>query len=343
MEAALAIIESTGIAPVLTALGLSRATFYRHRRGPRSEVRVPVRPARALSEVERARVLGRLRSEEFVDRTPIEVFATLLGRGEYLCSWRTMYRILSENREVRERRDQRRHPRYQKPELVATGPNQVWSWDITKLRTYEKWVYLYLYVLLDLFSRYVVGWLLATAATAELGGRLIAESIEKQGVEPGELIVHADRGSQMTADTVSQLLGQLGVVPSYSRPHVPNDNPYSESQFKTVKYHPEFPDRFAGIDHGLSFCRGFFPWYNHEHAHSALGYLTPAVVHAGRTEEELRVREEVLLAAWREHPERFVNGPPRLPRPPREVWINQPSTTAGTQIVVPAAMEVLAH
>jgi len=342
MESAVAIIGSTGVTPVLSALGLSRATFYRRRQASRMLKSRP-RPARALSESERGRVLDVLRSSEFVDRRPAEVHAALLGRGEYLCSWRTMYRILAENQEVRERRNQRRHPRYQKPELVATGPNQVWSWDITKLRTYEKWVYLYLYVLLDLFSRYVVGWLLAGEATAQLGSRLIGESMARQGVTEEQLIVHMDRGSQMTAHTFCQFLARLGVVRSYSRPHVPDDNPYSESQFKTVKYHPDFPGRFAGIDHGLGFCRGFFPWYNHEHAHSALGYLTPAIVHAGQAETELKAREEVMLSAWRAHPERFVQGPPRLPRPPREVWINKPPVQAGEPILVPAGREVVAH
>lgn len=343
MASAMAIIGSTGVAPVLTALGLSRATFYRRRRAGRRCAKVRPRPARALSEPECGRVLAVLRSPEFVDRPPAEVHAALLGRGEYLCSWRTMYRLLAANQEVRERRNQRRHPRYRKPELVATGPNQVWSWDITKLRTYEKWVYLYLYVLLDLFSRYVVGWLLSSTATAQLGGRLVAESMAKQEVMGEQLTVHMDRGSQMTAQSVSQLLGRLGVVRSYSRPHVPDDNPYSESQFKTVKYHPDFPGRFVGVDHGLSFCRRFFPWYNHEHAHSGLGYLTPAIVHAGRTEEVLRAREEVMLAAWRAHPERFVHGPPRLPRPPREVWINKPPTRAGEPVAVQAETEIVAH
>jgi putative transposase len=254
-----------------------------------------------------------------------------------------MYRILEANQEVRERRNQRRHPRYQKPELVATGPNQVWTWDITKLRTCEKWVYLHLYVLLDLFSRYVVGWLLAREASAQLGSRLIAESMAKQGVTEDELIVHMDRGTQMTAQSFCQFVARLGVVRSYSRPHVPDDNPYSESQFKTVKYHPDFPGRFAGLDHGLSFCREFFPWYNQEHAHGGLGYLTPAIVHAGQTETALKAREEVMLAAWRAHPERFVHGPPRLPRPPREVWINRPPEQAGEPIVLPAGTEVVAH
>jgi putative transposase len=343
MTAAMTVSATIGVAPVLAALGVSRATFYRHRQPRLPRMRVKRKPQRTLSEPERTRVLSVLHSERFVDRAPIQVFASLLDEGVYHCSWRTMYRILAEHCEVRERRDQCRHPHYRKPELVATRPNQVWSWDITKLRTFEKWIYLYLYVLLDLFSRYVVGWLLATVATAELGGRLIAESMAKQGVGPGEVTVHNDRGSQMTARTFSQLMVRLGVVPSYSRPHVPDDNPYSESHFKTLKYYPGFPALFTGVDDGIRHCRPFFCWYNNEHAHSGLGLLTPAVVHYGRTEEALRARGNVLREAWRMHPERFVNGPPRLPRPPSEVWLNKPPSAAGLEIPTAGETEVVVH
>jgi putative transposase len=324
MRAALEVGEITGVAPVLAALGLSRATFYRHRRrhdgapGPRS------RPPRALDPAERTRVLETLNSPRFVDQAPAQVVATLLEEDRYLCSTRTMYRILAEAEEVRERRDQRRHPEYARPELVASGPNEVWSWDITLLRTHEKWRYLYLYVLLDLFSRYVVGWLLAEAATAALARRLIAETAERERIEPGTLTLHADRGTQMVALTRSQFLAKLGIVGSHSRPQVSNDNPFSESQFKTAKYHPGFPGRFAGLEHGLSWAREFFPWYNREHHHSGLAYLTPAQVHAGRADEVLRARERTLRRAWQEHPERFVHGPPRVQPPPSQVWINPP-------------------
>lgn len=315
----------TGIAPVLRALGLSRATFYRRRREKDRAPRPRPRPDRSLDENERTQVLETLNSPRFVDQAPAQVVATLLEEERYLCSVRTMYRILAGEKAVRERRNQRRHPVYTKPELVATAPNQVWSWDITLLRTYVKWQYLYLYVLLDLFSRYVVGWLIATSATAALGRKLITECIEREEIVPGTLSVHADRGTQMLALTRSQFYAKMGVVGSHSRPQVSNDNPFSESQFKTAKYHPSFPGQFAGLEHGLDWGREFFPWYNHEHHHSGLAYLTPAQVHTGRTEEILRARELTLMRAWLAHPERFVNGPPRIQRPPSEVWINPPT------------------
>ena len=324
MRAALEVVGKAGTAPVLAALGLSRATFYRRRRAADRERRPRPHPPRALSETERAGVLDLLHRDPFVDQAPAQVVATLLEQGRYLCSTRTMYRILSSAQEVRERRDQRRHPVYTKPELVASAPNEVWTWDITLLRTTEKWRYLYLYVLLDLFSRYVVGWLLAESATAAWGRRLIRECAEREEIVPGQLTVHADRGTQMVALTRAQFYAKLGIVSSHSRPQVSNDNPFSESQFKTTKYHPRFPGKFTHLEHGLEWGREFFPWYNHEHHHSGLGYLTPAQVHTGRTEEILRAREQTLLRAWQAHPERFVNGPPRVQRPPRQVWINPP-------------------
>lgn len=324
MEAALEVVPTTGVAPVLDALGLSRATFYRRqRRGDLVSCPRP-RPERALDATERREVLDTLHGPRFVDRAPAQVVATLLEEGRYLCSTRTMYRILADEKEVRERRNQLRHPVYTKPELVARSPNEVWSWDITLLRTYEKWRYLYLYVLLDLFSRYVVGWLLAETATAALARRLITECVEREDIAADQLTIHADQGTQMVALTRSQFYAKLGIASSHSRPHVSNDNPFSESQFKTTKYHASFPGRFTGLEHGLGWGREFFPWYNHEHHHSGLAYLTPAQVHGGRTEEVLRAREETLRQAWETHPERFVNGPPRVQRPPSEVWINPP-------------------
>lgn len=326
MRTALEVESITGIAPVLAALGLSRATFYRRRQREDRPPRPRPRPDRALEETERRQVLEVLHSPRFVDRAPAQVVATLLEEGQYLCSPRTMYRVLAAEKEVRERRNQLRHPVYAKPELVARSPNEVWSWDITLLRTYVKWQVLYLYVLLDLFSRYVVGWLIAESATAALGRQLIAECVERQEIVPGRLTIHADRGPQMLPLTRSQFYAKLGIVGSHSRPHVSNDNPFSESQFKTTKYHPSFPGRFTGLEHALDWGRGFFPWYNHEHHHSALAYLTPAQVHRGRTEEVLRAHEQTLMRAWQAHPERFVNGPPRVQRPPSEVWINPPKS-----------------
>ena len=330
MQTALKVGQITGVAPVLAALGLSRATFYRWRQGDDGPPRPRPRPARALDSGERAVVLSTLNSPRFVDLAPAQVVAEMLEEDQYLCSTRTMYRILAQAEEVRERRNQRRHSEYTRPELVATAPNEAWSWDITLLRTFTKWQYLYLYVVLDLFSRYVVGWLLAESATAALGRRLIAESVEREGVAPGTLTLHADRGTQMVALTRSQFLAKLGIVGSHSRPQVSNDNPFSESQFKTTKYHPSFPGRFSGIEHGLQWGREFFPWYNQEHHHSGLAYLTPAQVYRGRTEEVLRARERTLQCAWQAHPERFVNGPPRVQRPLAAVWINPPRDTQDT-------------
>jgi putative transposase len=284
-------------------------------------------PARALAPSERQAVLDELHATEFCDRSPYQVHATLLERGRYLCSPRSMYRILAGNDELRERRNQLRHPHYVKPELVASGPNEVWSWDITKLKGPAKWVYYYLYVILDIFSRYVVGWLLAQQENASLAQRLIRETCIKQGVAPGQLVLHADRGAAMTSKTVAQLLADLGVDKTHARPRVSDDNPFSESQFKTLKYSPGFPDRFGSPEHAREVSRALFSWYNQEHHHSSLCYLTPAVVHYGRAELVLAARHQVQLTAYREHPERFVNGPPTLQRLPEAVWINPPEKT----------------
>jgi putative transposase len=325
MAAVAEVAPEVATAPVCQALGLARATVYRRRRPPVHKPRRPrPTPARALAPSERQTVLGELHATDFCDRSPYEVHSTLLERGRYLCSPRTMYRILARNDEVRERRNQLRHPHYAKPELMASGPNQVWSWDITKLKGPAKWVYYYLYVILDIFSRYVVGWLLAQHENAGLAQRLIHETCTKQGVEPGQLILHADRGGPMTSKTLSQLLADLGVEKTHARPHVSDDNPFSESQFKTLKYSPGFPDRFGSPEHARDVSRVLFNWYNHEHHHSALCYLTPAVVHYRRADVVLAERHQVQLVAYREHPERFVNGPPRLQRLPEAVWINPP-------------------
>jgi putative transposase len=259
-----------------------------------------------------------------VNLSPGAVFASLLDEERYLCSIRTMYRLLSGAGEVRERRDQLRHPQHPKPELVARAPNEIWSWDITKLLGPAKWTFYYLYVLLDIFSRFVVGWLLALQECAALARELIAESCRRQGIVDGQLTVHSDRGPSMSSKSLALLLADLGVTKSQSRPRVSNDNPYSEAQFKTMKYRPEFPDRFGSIEHGRSFCRGFFPWYNHEHYHSALGLLTPAMVHYGRAPEVLERRAAVLRVAHAAHPERFVRGLPVSQEGPKEVWINRP-------------------
>jgi len=269
-------------------------------------------------------VLDQLNSERFADQSPRQVYSKLLDEGDYLCSVRTMYRVLAENQSSRERRNQLQHPHYQKPELLATGPNEVWSWDITKLKGPETWTYYYLYVILDIYSRYVVGWMLAHRESADLAKQLIETTIEKQEVQSEQLILHSDRGPSMTSHSVAQLLGSLGVTKSHSRPHVSNDNPFSESQFKTMKYRPEFPKRFGGYEDALQFSREFFDWYNNEHYHSGIGLLTPSSLHDGQAAEIIAGRKITLQQAWRNNPERFVHGIPQPEKIPAAVWINAP-------------------
>ncbi len=311
-----------GIAPSCQALGLARATYYRGQQPSRPPR--PRRVARALAAGEQQAVLDTLHGERFVDLAPAQVFGTLLDEGHYLCSERTMYRLLAAHHEVRERRDVVRHPAYAAPELLATGPNQLWSWDITKLLGPTKWTYYSLYVILDVFSRYVVGWLAAYREAAVLAERLIAETCRRQGIGRGQLTIHADRGSSMTSKPVAFLLADLGITKTHSRPHVSNDNPYSEAQFKTFKYRPTFPERFGSLEHARAVSGELFHWYNHEHHHSALGLLTPADVHFGRAGAKTAARAQVLAAAYAQHPERFPRGMPQPPVVPTAVWINQP-------------------
>jgi putative transposase len=290
---------------------------------------------RALSAPERAAVLDVLHSPRFQDAAPATVYATLLDEQVYLASERTMYRLLAAERETRPRRDQLVHPTYAKPELLATAPNQVWSWDITKLLGPAKWTYYYLYVILDVYSRYVTGWMVAHREQAALAERLIAETIVKQEITAGQLTLHADRGSSMTSKPVAFLLADLGVIKSHSRPHVSNDNPYSEAQFKTLKYRPGFPDRFASIEEARAFCQDFFRWYNTEHRHSGIGLLPPEIVHHGRAQDAYDARSRVLATAYAAHPERFVRQAPRPPQLPTAAWINPPQPTSD----VPTASE----
>jgi putative transposase len=329
--------EHVGVRPACEALGLGRATVYRGRRraGFVGPPKPRATPPRALTPAEREAVLEVLHSERFVDTAPAEVHATLLDEGKCLCSPRTMYRILDENDEVRERRDQLSRPVCRKPELLATAPNQVWSWDITKLLGPATWTYFHLYVIMDICSRYVVGWMVAERESAELAERLIGESCAKQRITPGRLTLHADRGSSMRSKPVALLLADLGVVKSHSRPHVSDDNPYSEAAFKTLKYMPEFPDRFGSVEDARTFCRTFFAWYNDEHRHSGIAMLTPATVHHGRATAVLAKRQEVLSAAYAAHPERFVMRPPRPLELPAAAWINPPP--AASPADVPAA------
>lgn len=323
MQAVEQLAPQVGIAAACEALGVSRASFYRQQQPRSIEPKPRPRPTRSLSQAEQQKVLEVLHSERFVDQSPAEVYA-LLDEGIYLCSLRTMYRILAEHEEVRERRNQRRHPVYQKPQLLATGPNQLWSWDITKLPGPGKYTYFHLYVILDVFSRYVVGWMVAHRESEILAERLIRLTCQKQQIQPQQLTLHADRGSSMRSKTVALLLSDLGITKSHSRPHVSNDNPFSEAQFKTLKYQPQFPKQFGSIEDARTFCHPFFDWYNHDHHHSGIGWLTPAMLHYGQAEHVVQQRQQVLLAAYLAHPERFVQGQPSPPSVPTEVWINPP-------------------
>lgn len=311
---------------VSRAPGLPRSSLYRalsrRNRPPQPSRRKP--PARALSPREREAVVQVLHSLEYIDQAPASIWADLLEQGRYLCSVRTMYRILSKRGEVRERRNQLRHPKYEKPELLATAPNQCWSWDISKLKGPVKWSCFYLYVVLDIYSRYVVGWLLSTRENSALARTLIKQSCLQQGIVPGELTLHADRGSPMIAKNLALLLADLGVTKSHSRPHTSTDNPYSEAQFKTLKYRPEFPERFGSVQEARQFCRRFFDWYNKDHRHSGVGLHTPEDVHYGRAEAMREIRTQTLLSAYGLNPERFPNGPPEPPKLPQAVWINRP-------------------
>ena len=317
-----------GLRPACRALGAAPATIYRRRRPPRPPAATQPRraPARALSVAERSEVLTELRSERFADSSPAAAWATLLDEGRYLCSMRTMYRLLAGEGELRERRDQLTHPAYARPELLASRPNQVWSWDISKLKGPATWTSYYLYVVLDVFSRYVVAWTLQMRESGELAKELIGQAVAQQQVAPGTLTVHADRGSSMTSKPVAFLLADLGVAKTHNRPYTSNDNPYSEAHFKTLKYRPAFPARFASLEEGRAFCREFFAWYNHEHRHSGIGLMAPAAVHHGRAQEIHDQRARVLEAAYVRTPERFVQRPPRPPALPTAAWINKPAS-----------------
>lgn len=320
------LIPVVGVKEACWALNVPRASFYR-KKG--LEARVPAAtpksaPARSLDQTERNAVLACLHEERFENSSPATVYATLLDEGSYHCSIRTMYRILAAAGEVRERRDQLVHPAYTKHQLLATAPNRLWSWDITKLLGPVKWTYFYLYVILDVFSRYVVGWMVADGESAELAKRLIADTCSKQGIAPGTLNLHADRGSSMTSKPVAFLLADLGVTKTHSRPHVSDDNPYSESHFRTLKYRPGFPERFGSLQDARTFCQEFFAWYNEQHRHSGLGLLSPTVVHHGLAPAAIEQRQTVLNSAYAAHPERFVRKPPTPLPAPQKVWINKP-------------------
>lgn len=319
------------------ALSLSRATFYRHRRrASKTENCIPrPRPARALTTEQRQVVLDALCSEEFMDKSCAEVWATLLDRGLYLCSLRTMYRILAAEKATRERRTQRKHATHSAPKLIATAPNQVWSWDITKLKSTQKGEQFHLYVILDVFSRYVVGWLISGSESAELAKHLIAESARKQNIDLNQLTLHSDRGAAMTSKKVSELLEDLKITKSFSRPRVSNDNAYSESQFKTLKYHATFPTSFQDIEDARDYIKSLMTWYNHEHFHEGIALLTPAAVHHGQANTIITQRQQILDQAYDKFPERFVKGAPRAPQLPKEVRIGRPDTTLTQGVILP--------
>ena len=318
-----------GIAAACQELAVPRSWYYRQQAEP--VIVVPVqnrpqpRPAHALSAEEKAIVETTLNSERFCDLSPRQVYAQLLDDGHYLCHWRTMYRILAEIGQVHERRAQRKKRVYGKPQLKATGPNQVWTWDITLLPGPTRGHFYYLYVILDVYSRYVVGWLLASCESAELAEGLVAATCAKQGIQPEQLTLHADRGSAMRAITLAQLLSDLGVAKSHTRPYTPNDNPFSEAQFKTLKYRPDYPAQFLDWAAAQSWLQAFFHWYNQEHRHTSLALMTPAAVHYGRATQVSQQRQQVLNAAYETHPERFRRGRPVAGTPSQEVWINPPA------------------
>jgi len=326
MDAVKNLASKTDIKTACLALGVPRATYYRQKMSVNKRKGKAVTPKHplALSELEQQAVLNVLNSERFVDKSPGEVVPTLLDEGNYLCSERTMYRILRANSGVQERRQRTRQGNYVKPELLATGPNQVWSWDITKLKGPQKWSYFYLYVILDIYSRYVVGWMIADRESAELAKRLISNAYQKQKIQPNQLTLHADRGSSMKSKAVAFLLADLGVTKTHSRPYTSDDNPYSESQFKTLKYCPQFPARFGCIEDANSFCRAFFKWYNNEHKHSGINRLTPSSLHYGRADDVLAKRKKTLEEAFARHPERFKNKKPVVGEVPTKAWINPP-------------------
>lgn len=315
-----------GIKRACNSFGIPRSTYYYWKHLTAKPVLCQKRkqPDFAYTLAERQKILTIMNSDIYMNQTPYEIFASKLDAGEYLCSVRTMYRILKDNDQVRERRNIKRSNNYQKPELLATKPNQVWSWDITKLKGPQKWTYIYLYVIIDIFSRYVVGWLAAHRESSSLAEKLIEETCTKQNIKQGQLTIHADRGPSMKSKTVAFLLSDLGVTKSHSRPYVSNDNPFSESHFKTMKYRPEFPRRFNSLLEVRKFCRTFFKWYNKEHYHSGIGFLTPESLHYGFANDILEKREKVMSHAYEKNPKRFRFRKPKMKNLPKTVWINKP-------------------
>lgn len=330
LAAAQELAATVGVAAACRALDLPRSSYYQAQRPskPADPARRAARPSQALSPTEEQAIRELLSSERFIDQAPRTVYATLLDEGQYVCSWRTMYRILKRDTASRERRAQRRRPQYAAPELLATAPRQVWSWDITKLRGPTPGVWYNLYVVLDIFSRKIVGWLLDRREEAALAEALIAESCHREGIQANQLTLHADRGAPMTSKTLAELLVDLGVAQSHSRPSISDDNPYSEAQFKTMKYGPSYPERFANLEAARAWMRWFVDWYNQEHKHSGIALLSPDVVHSGQAPAVIAARQTTLDAAYERHPERFAHGRPQVPQLASEVGINLPRMSA---------------
>lgn len=328
MRAVTALSKQADIQSTCAALGVPKASYYRWQKKQEElgeHMAIKKKPPLKLSDLERQAVLNILNNERFVDQSPGEIFNILLDEGTYLCSERTMYRILTDEKQVRDRRTQSRTNHYEKPELLAEVPNQVWSWDITKLKGPQKWSYFYLYVIIDIYSRYVVGWMVADRESAGLAQQLISETCRKQGIYPGKLTIHADRGSSMKSKAVAHLLADLGVTKTHSRPYTSDDNPFSEAQFKTLKYCPEFPKNFGCIQDSQVFCRAFFKWYNHEHRHSGINRLTPSTLHHGVAQKVLDNRNRVLAKAYEKNANRFKHKKPNAGEVPKAVWINPPT------------------
>lgn len=321
MEIAERNTEKFSITQLCKLLGISRSSWYYSQKPKGPDRRTP---PRKLTSVERTNVLSVLNSERFQDDAVPSVYSTLLDKGEYLCSPSTMYRILKAEKQVKQRRHERKHPVYTKPELLATGPNQVWSWDITKIKGPKSWIFYDLYVVIDIFSRCIVAWCITEYESGEQARVLIGTACAREGIERGQLTVHSDRGRAMRSKCLANLYGELGVGSSFNRPHVSNDNPYSESHFKTLKYRPDYPARFGSIEDAQAHMQAFFEWYNTEHRHSGIAMMTPADVHAGKAEAVRKKRQIVLDIAYKAHPERFVKGVPQARGVPEEVWINKP-------------------
>jgi putative transposase len=330
MQGVLFLVPLVGVVAACAALCMSRSRYYRAQK-PKAAPTPRPSPPRTLSDDERANVLATLDSDKYMDKAPAQVFAALLELGIYHCSIRTMYRILAANDQVRERRAQRQHPTYAKPQLVATAPNQVWTWDITKLPGPTKGTYFSLYVILDLFSRYIVGWQVATRESAAVYQELVEACCKDQGVVPEQLTIHSDRGAPMTAKSTALLYADLGIIKSHSRPYTSNDNPYSEANFRTLKYRPDMPEQLGSVEHARQVVRALVGWYNDEHYHLGLALMHPADVHHGRTADIVAARQRVLDAAHAAHPERFVTGRPIQKAPPPAAWINPPATEAVAQ------------